>query len=75
MGKLKKEHRRKIAKRNEKINQQKKKMQKAQQDFLMKLIEQEKQKGMFNNPVMPLPTFDIPSLGNTQEPNTIGPQI
>ena len=44
MGKKAKEHRKKIAKRNEATKLKEKKVRKAQQDFLMQLIEQEKQK-------------------------------
>lgn len=81
-GKKVKEHRKRVAKRNEQLKQQKRKIEKAQQEFLMKLIEAEKQKGLFNAPVMPVPGLDttIPgfegsSLGmpNLGIPN--GPQI
>ena len=74
MGKRTKEHRKKVAKRNEQSKQQQKKLEKAQKEFLMQLIEQEKQKGLFNSPVMPLPgglpLTEGPTLGI---PN--GPQI
>jgi hypothetical protein len=75
MGKKTKEHRKKIAKRNEQIKQQQKIMEKSQKDFLMQLIEMEKQKGLFDAPVMPMPGSDIPTLGipNLGIPN--GPQI
>ena len=58
----KKEHKKRIAKRNNILEQEKKKFQKAQKDFLMKLIEEEKQKGMFDNPTQP-PKLNIPNLG------------
>jgi hypothetical protein len=49
MGKKKKEHRKKVAKRNELINAQKRKMQKMQEEFIKALIEKEKQAGKFEN--------------------------
>jgi len=55
MGKKDKEHRKKVAKRNQIINEQKKKQEKAAMDFLMKLIQKEKEKGLFDSPVQPLP--------------------
>jgi len=57
MGKKAKEHRKKVAKRNAKIKQSQDKHQKMQKEMLMKLIEQEKQNGLFNN--MP----QIPQIG------------
>lgn len=55
MGKKDKEHRKKVAKRNEKITQEKKKSQKNVMDFLMKMIQKEKDKGLFDGPVQPMP--------------------
>jgi hypothetical protein len=75
MGKIDKEHRKKVAKRNEQIKQQKRKMEKAKQDFLMNIIEAEKQKGSFNSPVMPMPGFEGPNLGIPSVPVVSGPQI
>lgn len=79
MGKKAKEHRKKVARRNEQIKQQKRKIEKVQKEFLMNLIEQEKQKGAFNSPVMPMPGFEGPNLGLPTD-NSIydlpsGPQI
>lgn len=59
MGKKAKEHRKKISKRNEAINIQKRKMQKAQEEFLAQLIEREKAAGKFNEPVQPMPNIDL----------------
>ena len=61
MGKQKKEHRKKIAKRNELINQEKKRFKKIQQDLLMQLIEKEKKAGKFNNQTVPSsgPALDL----------------
>lgn len=55
MGKKAKEHRKKVAKRNRIIEEGKKKQQKVMMDFLMKMINAEKQKGAFDGPVQPLP--------------------
>lgn len=49
MGKATKEHRKKVQARNNKIKQQKDKTQKMQRDFIMNLIKQEQEKGMFEN--------------------------
>lgn len=64
MGKNKKEHRKRVAKRNQEIENQRKKIQKTQQDLLMKLIEEEKNKGLFNNPIStPItPSVDMPQF-------------
>ena len=48
MGKKAKEHRKKIQARNNAIKTAQKKFQKAQQDYLMQLIEKEKAAGKFN---------------------------
>lgn len=74
MGKKAKEHRKKVAKRNKQIDEQKKKQQKTAMDFLMKLIEKEKQNGAFNNPVQPLPNSN-PIIPTFEENNFSGPQI
>lgn len=79
MGKKAKEHRKKVAKRNAKIDEAKKKQQKSAMDFLMKLIQKEKDKGLFNGEIQPLPGAE-----NNTEPLTVpstdqslfnGPQI
>jgi uncharacterized membrane protein len=48
-AKQRKNHKQKVKARNERISQDKRKYEKAQREMLMKLIEQEKQNGMFNN--------------------------
>jgi uncharacterized protein YjgD (DUF1641 family) len=58
MGKKSKEHRKKVAKRNQKIADKNKQQQKSAMDFLMKMIQQEKNKGLFDNPVQPLPNSE-----------------
>jgi len=57
MGKQKKEHRKKVAKRNEQLNMQQNRMKKAQQEFIQ-MIEKEKAAGKFDNPIA-APLIDI----------------
>jgi hypothetical protein len=53
MGKAAKEHRKKVQARNNKIKQDKSKEQKMQREFIMNLIKQEQEKGLFeNNPII-----------------------
>lgn len=70
MGKKAKEHRKKVAARNQKIQHQKKSIENAQRKFILDLIEREKQAGAFN---------DNPTLSNAlnvDAPVVIeGPQI
>lgn len=61
MGKNKKEHRKKIAKRNESIKLQQRKFEKARENFIAEIIEREKAAGKFDN--------------NTQIPGVSGPLI
>lgn len=49
MGKSAKEHRKKVAARNEAIKTQQKKNQKMQNNFLRELIEREKASGRFDS--------------------------
>jgi hypothetical protein len=70
MGKKAKEHRKKVAARNQKIKQQQKSIQNAQRKFIMDLIEREKQAGAFeNNPLI------NPTLPGVDGPVIEGPQI
>ena len=68
-SKTRKGHNKRVAKRKEEVEQQKRRYQKFQTEMLMKLIEQEKQKGAFENTpgISPIdiPTIDVPQ----------GPQI
>ena len=75
MGKKTKEHRKKISKRNEQIKLKQNKIKKAQEDFIMQMIEREKQAGKFNTPVMPLPGFEGPNVGMPSPISINGPQI
>lgn len=48
-SKNRKNHKKKVAARTNKINQQKKKAEKMQKQFLMDLIKKEQEKGLFDN--------------------------
>ena len=63
MGKAAKEHRKKVQARNLKLQQEKRKREKFQQEFIMNLIKQEQEKGLFNNnPGVDGPMLDGPML-------------
>ena len=71
----KKDHKKRVAKRNNILNQERKKMEKAQKEFIMKLIQEEKEKGLFNNTPekLNLPDPVIPTMGMPiTDPSTIG---
>jgi hypothetical protein len=72
MGKKAKEHRKKVAKRNEKIKLDKKNQERVAMNFLRKLIQKEKESGAFNSPVQPLPSAELPNASPNQ---FLGPQI
>jgi len=61
-SKQRKDHKKKSQARKQKISQDKKKQEKYQREMIMSLIEQEKQKGLFDN---------LPQIN----PITQGPQI
>lgn len=64
-SKTKKEHKKRVAKRNNILNQERKRVEKAQKEFLMKLIQEEKEKGLFNNLTeSKLPEPTLPNLGS-----------
>ena len=71
-AKHRKNHKQKAQARKIKVEEAKKKYQKMQKDLLMKLIDQEKQLGMFDN----LPSINLPNL-NTDAPqlDISGPSI
>lgn len=76
MGKKAKEHRKKVARRNARMEEDNKKHRKAAMNHLMKLIQKEKEKGAFDNPIQPLPTNQIPTIAPTiDNSNFAGPQI
>ena len=59
MGKAAKEHRKKVQSRNNKLKSEKTKTDKFQKEFIMNLIKQEQEKGLFdNNPSLSGPSFD-----------------
>jgi len=77
-SKTKKDHKKRVAKRNNVIQQERKRYEKAQKEFLMKLIDDEKQKGLFNNPVQQLgeiPTFGLPTIGGPSLGFSEGPKL
>ena len=47
----KKEHKKRVAKRNNILNQQRKQFEKAHKNLIMKMIEDEKNRGMFDGNV------------------------
>jgi hypothetical protein len=47
-SRTRKNHKQKVSNRNSKIKQEKEKLKRKQQDFLMKLIESEKNRGLFD---------------------------
>lgn len=63
-SKLRKNHKQKVAARNERLNHEKRRRDKFQREFIMNLIKQEQEKGMFENntsvdgPVMDGPVMD-----------------
>lgn len=66
MSKAKKEHRRKVQARNDRIGQQKSKVQKMQKEFIENLIKKEREKGMFDN---------NPIIEPINDPNMEGPAL
>lgn len=70
-----KNHKKKVAVRNEKISQQKRQIEKMQKQFLMDLIKREQEKGAFDNTtpvdnqIISNPTLETPSI------DIQGPQI
>lgn len=66
MGKKDKDHRKKVAARNSRINDEKDKLQKKQREFLMELIKKEKERGAFEN---------TPSVDQINDPLIEGPTI
>ena len=74
-----KNHKKKLKARQDKLQQQKSKMQKMQREFIMNLIKQEQEKGLFDNtksvdsttPVIQGPIIDTPNITPTIEGPTI----
>jgi hypothetical protein len=67
-SKTKKEHANKVANRNQRIKEEKKRMDNMKRNFIMDLIKQEQDKGLFENntpidgPVLDGPVLDGPVL-------------
>ena len=67
-SKVRKNHKQKVNSRNAEIKMQRDKAKKMQNDFIMNLIKQEQEKGMFNNiapsdgPIIDGPMINGPSL-------------
>jgi hypothetical protein len=73
--KHRKDHKKKVAARNEKLKQEKSRIQKMQREMLMNMIEQERQKGLFDNtPQIPSIPSVIPNDTNLDGPS-FGPSI
>ena len=77
-SKHRKNHKKKLKARQDKLKQEKSKMQKMQREFIMNLIKQEQEKGLFNNtsPVDQAinvggPVIEGPSVGPVIEGPTI----
>jgi hypothetical protein len=76
-----KNHKKKVAARRQRILDARRRMEKQQREFLMQLIEMEKQKGLFNdNGTMSGPTIEtdlqIPNTFETVDGPTLdGPSI
>lgn len=76
----KKEHKKRVAKRNNILNQDRKRFEKAQKEFINKIIDEENRRGLFNGEVSSSVNTEIPSIDPTKinEPNlglVNGPRI
>jgi hypothetical protein len=59
-----KNHKKKVEARNERISQEKKRREKSQREFIMNLIKQEQERGLFeNNPSLSPSLIDGPVIG------------
>jgi hypothetical protein len=74
-SKHRKNHKQKVAARSQKIKEAKARMQKVQRQFLMDLINREKEKGLFENTPM-INSIDAPqSESSSTGPIVEGPAI
>jgi hypothetical protein len=76
----KKEHKKRVAKRNNIMVQERKQFEKAQKEFINKIIDEENRRGLFNSQVNSDLNTEIPSIDVTKfnEPNlglVNGPRI
>jgi hypothetical protein len=70
--KHRKNHKQKLAARNARLAQEKAKAQKFQKEFIMNLIKQEQEKGLFENTQSINPSVDVPTIDG---PVIEGPSI
>jgi len=75
-SKHRKDHKKKVQARNQRLSEQKRKQEKFQREFIMNLIKQEQEKGLFDNsknldgPILDGPILDGPVLdGPVLDPN------
>lgn len=66
-----KDHKKKVASRNKRVSDMKRKAEKAQREMIMNLIEQEKQKGLYDN----LPSANTVNPLDGPKIDLSGPQI
>lgn len=59
-SKHRKNHKQKVAARNQRLAENKKRVEKAKREFIMELIKREQEKGMFDN----TPTINGPLVGD-----------
>lgn len=71
-SKHRKNHKKKLKARQDKLKQEKSKMQKMQREFIMNLIKQEQEKGLFNNTS---PVDQVINGGPVTEGPSVGPVI
>lgn len=70
-SKQRKNHKKKVANRNQRLKEQKSRMDKMQREFIMNLIKQEQEKGLYENskpidgPVLDGPVLDGPVFGSS----------
>lgn len=68
-----KDHKKKVASRNKRVAEMKRKNEKMQREMIMNLIEQEKQKGLYDN--LPPINEANPAAMNGPQIDISGPQI
>jgi hypothetical protein len=74
-SKHRKNHKQKVAARNQRIQNEKKSFEKKQREFIMQLIEQEKSRGLFDSNNQLTPDFQLPDSINNDSPIISGPII
>jgi hypothetical protein len=74
-SKHRKNHKQKVSARNQRIQNEKRSIEKKQRDFIMQLIEQEKSRGLFDSNNQLTPDFKLPDSINNESPLMSGPII